>query len=261
MVFDLSQFQSVFFDEAGEHLAIIGACLEGLDPAHEAAAAIDEAYRCAHSIKGASATFGFEEMSALARALCELLQGVRQGQVLLDDAIVAACRDAHGVLTAQLAARRSGATAADVAAGGIVDRLQALGVDSLAGMAAGIAMAHVDTPRGAAGRSVASLHETAAAIGQMLVRMEALSREHAALVAQTAATVREFERQMRDLLDGPAFAGDVVRRQAAVAVPRGRKSAKMAVMRPVQRSCGAPVPKVKESALPRRSLEQEWEEF
>jgi two-component system chemotaxis sensor kinase CheA len=261
MVFDLSQFHAVFFDEAGEHLAIIGTCLEGLDPAREASAAIDEAYRCAHSIKGASATFGFDEMSGLGRALCELLQGVRQGQVLLDDAIITACRDAHGVLTAQLAARRSGATAADVAAGGIVDRLQALGTDSPGDMAAGIGMAHVDTSRGAAGRSVAGLHETAAAIGQMLARMEALSREHAALVAQTAATVREFERQMRDLLEGPAFAGDMVRRQATVAIPRRPKSTKMAAMRPAQRSCGAPVPKVKESAQPRRSLEQEWEEF
>jgi len=260
MVFDLSQFHAVFFDEAGEHLAIIGACLEGLDPALEASAAIDEAYRCAHSIKGASATFGFDEISGLARALCELLQCVRNGQVLLDGAIIAACRDAHGVLTAQLAARRRGATAADVAAGGIVDRLQALGAESLGGMAAGIGMVHVDTPR-AAGRSFTGLHETAAAIGQMLARMEALSREHAALVAQTAATVREFERQMRDLLDGAALAGDKVRRQATVAVPRDRNSAKMAAMRPAQRSCGAPVPKVKESALPRRSLEQEWEEF
>ena len=57
--FDLTQFYQVFFEEAGENLAAMEQHLLGLDvdaPQDETLHAI---FRCAHSIKGGAATFGF----------------------------------------------------------------------------------------------------------------------------------------------------------------------------------------------------------
>lgn len=269
MVFDLSQFREVFFDEASEHLAIMASCLERLEPAAPAADVIAETYRCAHSIKGASATFGFDEMAGLARAMSQLLDKVRQGQVALDDRLIDACSDARDVLCAQLAARRRGAQVGDETAAAVLSRLvgaaeEAAPVTAQPAVAQGV----IDATHSKAA-TVAVLQETVMRMQALVARMEILSREQAVLVEQASAAVQEFERQVGALVGGrplarseqdvPAVQADVAAKTRKPVVPG--KAMQGAVIRPSRRGCGAPLPKVRELASQRRSLEQEWEEF
>ncbi|MFA7506572.1 MAG: Hpt domain-containing protein, partial [Burkholderiaceae bacterium] len=57
--FDLSQFYAVFFEEAGENLADMETLLLDLDVEAPGDEPLNAIFRCAHSIKGGAATFGF----------------------------------------------------------------------------------------------------------------------------------------------------------------------------------------------------------
>lgn len=108
MALDMSQFHGLFFEETEHHLAAMEAMLSSLDPERSDADLVAEIYRLAHSIKGATATFGFEEMAALSRTLTSALDRARKGEIGLSVPLVAACRDARQVLSEQVAARRDG---------------------------------------------------------------------------------------------------------------------------------------------------------
>jgi hypothetical protein len=84
------------------------AILSFLDPDCADAGFVAEAYRLAHSIKGATATFGFEEMTELSRALAGALDRARSGKIDLSAPLIAACCDARRTLSEQMVARRDG---------------------------------------------------------------------------------------------------------------------------------------------------------
>jgi two-component system chemotaxis sensor kinase CheA len=73
------QLLGAFFEEAFESLDALEAGLlqltEGFD-----AASINEVFRAAHSLKGAAATFGFQDVARLAHEMESALDGVRAGQ-------------------------------------------------------------------------------------------------------------------------------------------------------------------------------------
>jgi two-component system chemotaxis sensor kinase CheA len=71
--FDLTQFYQVFFEEAGENLASMEQLLLGLDVAAPEDETLHAIFRCAHSIKGGAATFGFEDLAALTHTMETLL--------------------------------------------------------------------------------------------------------------------------------------------------------------------------------------------
>jgi len=125
--FDLSQFHAVFFEEAAEHLTALEAILLRIDPARAAPDDVAEIFRCAHSIKGASATFGFDDMAALTHGMESLLDAVRKGWLPLDRGRIDACLAAGDVLRRQLAGHRDG-VASDAAAAARVS-LEALCVE------------------------------------------------------------------------------------------------------------------------------------
>jgi two-component system chemotaxis sensor kinase CheA len=56
---DLSQFYQVFFEEAGENLETMEQMLLNLDVDNADDEELNAIFRCAHSVKGGAATFGF----------------------------------------------------------------------------------------------------------------------------------------------------------------------------------------------------------
>ena len=63
--FDLSQFYQIFFEEAGENLDQMEQMLLNLDLRSANDEELNGIFRCAHSIKGGSATFGFSDVAEL----------------------------------------------------------------------------------------------------------------------------------------------------------------------------------------------------
>ncbi|MGE0330465.1 MAG: chemotaxis protein CheW [Ramlibacter sp.] len=122
--FDLTQFYQVFFEEAGENLASMEQLLLGLDvdaPEDETLHAI---FRCAHSIKGGAATFGFEDLAALTHTMETLLDKLRRHEMNPAAAMVDTLLKAGDALQAMLQRRQDGdATPVDVS--GIAAQLDA----------------------------------------------------------------------------------------------------------------------------------------
>ena len=78
---DLSQFYQVFFEEAGENLEQMEQKLLELNidtPDDEEMNAI---FRCAHSVKGGAATFGFSDVAALTHQKETLLDKLRRHEL------------------------------------------------------------------------------------------------------------------------------------------------------------------------------------
>jgi two-component system chemotaxis sensor kinase CheA len=101
--FDMAQFQGAFFEEAAEHLAAMETLLVGIDVAAPGADALDAIFRAAHSIKGGSGMFGFNETTTLTHELESLLDRVRRGEVPLSQRIVDVLLQSSDLVRAQLA--------------------------------------------------------------------------------------------------------------------------------------------------------------
>lgn len=80
MSVDLSQFHQVFFEESNEGLDIMEAALLELDPDNLDSERIDEIFRAAHSIKGGSGTFGFQQIADFTHVVETLLDLIRSDQ-------------------------------------------------------------------------------------------------------------------------------------------------------------------------------------
>jgi len=79
--FDLSQFYEIFFEEAGENLDQMEQMLVGLDLSQADDEALNGIFRCAHSIKGGAATFGFRDVTELTHHMESLLDKLRRHEI------------------------------------------------------------------------------------------------------------------------------------------------------------------------------------
>jgi two-component system chemotaxis sensor kinase CheA len=78
---DLSQFYQVFFEEAGENLQRMEQQLLELDITAADDEAMNAIFRCAHSIKGGAATFGFRDVAELTHEMETLLDKLRRHEL------------------------------------------------------------------------------------------------------------------------------------------------------------------------------------
>ena len=78
---DLSQFYQVFFEEAGENLDNMEQLLLNLDVANPDDEQMNAIFRCAHSIKGGAATFGFNDVAELTHQMETLLDKLRRHEL------------------------------------------------------------------------------------------------------------------------------------------------------------------------------------
>lgn len=79
--FDLSQFYQIFFEEAGENLDQMEQMLLDLDLSNADDEELNGIFRCAHSIKGGSATFGFSDVAELTHQMESLLDRLRRHEL------------------------------------------------------------------------------------------------------------------------------------------------------------------------------------
>ena len=117
MTFDMSQFFQVFFEEAEEHLAEMERLLVSLDLSSPDSEDLNAIFRAAHSIKGGSGTFGFNDMAEVTHVLESLLDRARRGEIVLTAPMIDAFLCAKDVLREQLRGHRDGASVDAAAAG------------------------------------------------------------------------------------------------------------------------------------------------
>jgi Chemotaxis protein histidine kinase and related kinases len=89
-----------FLDEAGENIQKLNECLLAFEQGNQSV--IDEIFRVAHTLKGMSATMGFQNMTHLTHAMEDVLDGARkelfQIQGKDDISILFECLDVLNVL-------------------------------------------------------------------------------------------------------------------------------------------------------------------
>ncbi|MEO7245004.1 MAG: Hpt domain-containing protein [Rubrivivax sp.] len=106
--FDLSPFYQVFFEEAGETLEALEQRLLQLDPAAADEEALNAIFRCAHSVKGGAATFGFDDVAALTHEMETLLDRLRRRERVPTSTMVDLLLTAGDALKGQLARHQAG---------------------------------------------------------------------------------------------------------------------------------------------------------
>ncbi len=123
--FDLSQFHGVFFEEASENLASMEALLLAIDDECADDESMNAIFRCAHSIKGGAATFGFQDVTDLTHVMETLLDKLRRHELAVTVGMIDTLLESGDVLKHLLARHQSGAIDA-VDASDLVARIRAL---------------------------------------------------------------------------------------------------------------------------------------
>jgi two-component system chemotaxis sensor kinase CheA len=109
---DLSQFYQVFFEEAGENLELMEQKLLELNVDAADDEEMNAIFRCAHSVKGGAATFGFSDVAALTHQMETLLDKLRRHELTPTSAMVDVLLAAGDALQAQLAVHQGSASTA-----------------------------------------------------------------------------------------------------------------------------------------------------
>ena len=105
---DLTQFYQVFFEEAGENLDTLEQMLLSIDIASADDETLNAIFRCAHSVKGGAATFGFADVAALTHQMETLLDKLRRHELAPSAGMVDVLLAAGDALKAQLARHQNG---------------------------------------------------------------------------------------------------------------------------------------------------------
>ncbi|MBA3591633.1 chemotaxis protein CheW [Methylibium sp.] len=121
---DLSQFYQVFFEEAGENLERMEQLLLAIDVEQADDEELNAIFRCAHSIKGGAATFGFADVAELTHQMETLLDKLRRHELEPTADMVDVLLQSGDALRSQLA-RHQGAGGAAVDTGELLVRVRA----------------------------------------------------------------------------------------------------------------------------------------
>ena len=123
--FDLTQFYQIFFEEAGENLDQMEQMLLALDLEHADDEELNAIFRCAHSIKGGAATFGFADVAELTHQMESLLDKLRRHELTPTPPMVDVLLESSDALKLLLA-RHSGKDVEPPATHALVERISAL---------------------------------------------------------------------------------------------------------------------------------------
>jgi len=131
--FDLSQFYQIFFEEAGENLDLMEQMLLSLNLETADDEELNGIFRCAHSIKGGAATFGFSDVAELTHQMESLLDKLRRHELKPSSAMVDVLLESADASRALLACHQTGNVGQGPATVDLVGRIRSL----VAGDAAG----------------------------------------------------------------------------------------------------------------------------
>ncbi|WP_334180484.1 chemotaxis protein CheA [Pseudoxanthomonas sp.] len=126
MNMDMQRFHATFFEESREGLEAMEAGLLSLEQGNRDGDLINSIFRAAHSIKGGSATFGFDAIAGMTHVLETLLDELRAGQRAVSPPAVDAMLASVDVLRALLAEAEHGTPADPAAVQAMKDRLNAV---------------------------------------------------------------------------------------------------------------------------------------
>ncbi|MFN8548712.1 MAG: chemotaxis protein CheA [Candidatus Eisenbacteria bacterium] len=111
MRIDVSRFRAAFFEEAAEHLATVERGLIELERAGGEPELLNEIFRCVHSIKGASGSFGLTAIADFTHHFESVLDRLRQGQLQPTAPLVSLLLRAFDVLGGLVRAAQEGGDA------------------------------------------------------------------------------------------------------------------------------------------------------
>ena len=124
--FDLTQFYSIFFEEAGENLDQLEQILLSLDLDSANNEELNGIFRCAHSIKGGAATFGFADVAELTHHMESLLDRLRRHEITPRTEMVDVLLESADASRSLLARHQAGGTGEAPSTLGLVQRISAL---------------------------------------------------------------------------------------------------------------------------------------
>ncbi len=145
--FDLSQFYQIFFEEAGENLDQMEQMLLNLNLETADDEELNGIFRCAHSVKGGAATFGFTDVAELTHQMESLLDRLRRHELQPTSAMVDVLLESADASRGLLARHQSGDGGEGPPTGDLVRRISELASGTAAATApAPVAAAPVAPP-------------------------------------------------------------------------------------------------------------------
>ena len=123
---DLTQFHQVFFEEAGENLDTMEQLLLQVDLVAADDEELNAIFRCAHSVKGGAATFGFADVAELTHQMETLLDKLRRHELAPSSNMVDVLLRSGDALKALLARHQEGSGGEAIETGALVSDIRAL---------------------------------------------------------------------------------------------------------------------------------------
>jgi two-component system, chemotaxis family, sensor kinase CheA len=158
---DLSQFYQVFFEEAGENLDNMEQLLLNVNVDAPDDEEMNAIFRCAHSIKGGAATFGFSDVAELTHIMETLLDKLRRHELQPTTAMIDILLQAGDALRGLLA-RHAGTSTDVLDSSGLVGSIKTLVDGGTLAAAPGVSAA---APKAAPAPSPAAAPKAAAKPG------------------------------------------------------------------------------------------------
>jgi len=124
--FDLSQFYQIFFEEAGENLDLMEQMLLNLDLETADDEELNGIFRCAHSVKGGAATFGFSDVAELTHQMESLLDKLRRHELQPNAMMVDVLLESADISRSLLARHQTGETGEPPSSADLVRRISEL---------------------------------------------------------------------------------------------------------------------------------------
>ncbi|MDR3019070.1 MAG: chemotaxis protein CheW [Delftia acidovorans] len=124
--FDLSQFYQIFFEEAAENLDQMEQMLLNLDLSAANDEELNGIFRCAHSIKGGAATFGFADVTELTHRMESLLDRLRRHEITPIPEMVDVLLESADASRSLLARHQAGNEGEALSTTDLVARIEAL---------------------------------------------------------------------------------------------------------------------------------------
>lgn len=124
--FDLSQFYQIFFEEAGENLDLMEQMLLNMDLETADDEELNGIFRCAHSVKGGAATFGFNDVAELTHQMESLLDKLRRHELQPNAMMVDVLLESADISRSLLARHQTGETGEPPSSADLVRRISEL---------------------------------------------------------------------------------------------------------------------------------------
>lgn len=124
--FDLTQFYQIFFEEAGENLDLMEQMLLNLNLDAADDEVLNGIFRCAHSVKGGAATFGFADVAELTHQMESLLDRLRRHELQPNAAMVDVLLESADASRSLLARHQAGGEGEAVPTADLVRRISVL---------------------------------------------------------------------------------------------------------------------------------------